>query len=364
MPIVTLSSEQALAYRKRSRALWPTRTRNEAHLYPIALPEHAGLFALDHSDRIFCIGSCFAREIEAVLRREGFSVLSLPSAHDGSQEPDPSPNVYTVAAIHHVVCGSLGVGTGGTAPFEETYARLFARLREASVLIITLGLSEVWFDRQRDVYLNEMPSVRALRNSPERYELRVLDFSETLTLLSSTIHVVNEQLPGCRVLLTVSPVPMYGSFRADDVFLSNAYSKSVLRACVDHVRVAFPAVDYFPSYEMATLSDHRLVWGDADYRHVDREFVSVIVNHAMASLFPAERSKFERTRDASKALLLAKLDDPEPGTRVARVLEATLIERLLGPRKLRKYTRGRDAFFEDSRSPVVRLYGRLTRRRG
>ncbi len=361
MPILSIPGERALENRRVPLSLWPTRTQRADSLYPVAIPRFERSFTIDRSDKIFCIGSCFAREIEAVLHREGFDVLSRASAGGAGPSVTP-PNVYSVPAIHQIVRAALGDDDASSHP-AGVKMEMFSALSKSTVLMVTLGLSEAWFDRESNVYLNEMPAVRALRASPDRYELRVLDFPETVDFLAATLQGVSERLPACRILLTVSPVPLYCTFRSEDVFLSNAYSKSVLRTAVEHVRREFPHISYFPSYEMATLSDPRVVWGDGDYRHVDREFVSVIVSHAMASLAPSEASRFELKREESMRLLHAKLDAPNTQRGGARALEAAVLGRLLDPRKLRKYQRGRDAFFEDSGHPLAKAYGRLTRRR-
>jgi len=350
MPLLSLSAEAALKNRRDSRALWPTRERRAEDLYPIALPKFEPSFTITRNDRIFCLGSCFAREIEAVLSRAGFTVLSRQVGADF--EAASGNNLYSVAAIEQAIRGAFGGGKSD---------RQFRAVSEATVVLITLGLSEVWYDHEAGCYLNLMPPVKQLRGDAGRYELHLLSFAETEGHLRRALQLLRSSPNSPRVLLTVSPIPLHNSFRAGDVFLSNAYSKSVLRTAVEAVRFDMTGVDYFPSYEMATLSDHRAVWGDADFRHVDRKFVTVITSHALAGLMPDESAEFMNLRDDARADLAAKLASNGRRQSILERIESRLAPRILSSRKLRKYRRGRDAFFEDASYSIVRAYGRLTR---
>ncbi len=62
--------------------------------------------------------------------------------------------------------------------------------------------------------------------------------------------------------------------------MANTYSKSVLRAVCGAVTLQRPLVDYFPSYECATLSFPVRVW-EPDRIHVSSGFVGKIVAHML-----------------------------------------------------------------------------------
>ena len=60
--------------------------------------------------------------------------------------------------------------------------------------------------------------------------------------------------PQCRLLITVSPVHIWATFRKDaDIITASCNSKSTLRAAADEFAANHDNVTYFPAYEMATI---------------------------------------------------------------------------------------------------------------
>jgi len=290
---------------------WPTRLKPD-RLYPIAAPKSKPKFRISRSDRVFCIGSCFAREIEQALRRLQFDVLSiirgLPQSDKRKGADAGMFNKYTVASIVNEVRWALSPTdeysadrilipnpdglyedyqlSGPNYPdelaaakeFREAFNRSFALLKEADVLIVTLGLSEAWFDTETGLFLNIAPSRALVKKFPERFRLHVLDYEETLTKLEELYGLLKGRgKSGLKILMTVSPVPLLATFREQDVLVANAYSKAVLRAAVEKFQQGKEDVGYFPSYEFVTLSNPSTVWAEEDFRHVDRFFVEHIM---------------------------------------------------------------------------------------
>jgi tetratricopeptide (TPR) repeat protein len=81
--------------------------------------------------------------------------------------------------------------------------------------------------------------------------------------------------PDFRLVVTVSPVPMNSTFSGKDVLSANSYSKSALRAAAEEFSFA-DRVDYFPSYEIVTLTDRNVSFTE-DNIHVNSEIVGEIV---------------------------------------------------------------------------------------
>jgi hypothetical protein len=91
-----------------------------------------------------------------------------------------------------------------------------------------------------------------------------------------------EHNPACRILVTVSPVHLWATFRKDlDVISASCNSKSTLRAAVDEFAAHHENVYYFPAYEMATI--YRPMTGQTMFTtgkenfHVNAETVSFIM---------------------------------------------------------------------------------------
>lgn len=145
------------------------------------------------------------------------------------------------------------------------------------MVIITLALVEVSYEKRAGTYLNITPRQPPQLREPDRYELRVLTFEETLHHLRLALDLIRTH---CRsdvqVLLTVSPVLMTQTFREIDVAVANAYSKSVLRTATEYAVFEYGNVHYFPSFQSVTLSDRSLAWRE-DLIHVTQMLVDTNV---------------------------------------------------------------------------------------
>lgn len=295
--------------------------------------------------------------------------------------------------------GSLERDFASMAALRHSFSRQFSSIRDVDVIILTLGLSEVWFDREAGLYLNTCPAPKVFKRHPERFELRVLEYEETLQGLEAIYELLARHLKGgFRILLTVSPVPLLSTFRDVDVLVANAYSKSLLRTAAEVFLTRHGNVNYFPSFEMVGLGPQDVVWGGrGDFRHVNRDFVEVIMCHALESFLEAPGDglmlqKHEamvrclvsggRMEDALR--VLDRWQGPEsrnlkrlrlqvesslacprgPGDAPAsflRRLEAWCAARILSERHLKKYKNARYAYFADSKSALLRYWGKLTR---
>lgn len=338
-----ITGEQAWQhYRANPWAKWPTREAPD-RLSPLAEPATGPLFGLTGQEKVFCIGSCFAREIENTLARLGFDVLSLRREFPRSPNrglPDRSMfNKYNVGTVlnelrwalsapgsyrHEEVLlsapGDLLVQDfqlkgeayaeewGFAVAFREAFNRFFATVAQADVVVLTLGLSEAWFDRVTGLYLNAAPTEHMVSVYPGRFELHVLDAAATQTMLDEIDAILRAHLrPDFKLLITVSPVPLASTFRDQDVLVANSYSKAVLRACVDGFVQARPHARYFPSYEFVTLSHPALVWRADDFRHVDPKFVDYLMASVLSGLegVAGLEAQAAQARSTARAQLLA-----------------------------------------------------------
>ena len=318
-------------------ARWPTRQSAE-RLYPVASPHAGATFKINPEDKIFCIGSCFAREIESTLRALDFNVLStgfaLPTSKHRKTGDDSIFNKYNVATIYNELQWALNPETpyqhdqvliatadqqlrdyhlaGPTysdepeaaKEFREAFNQAFSVIKEANIVIITLGLSEVWFDKHTGLYLNRQASKDIIQHYPDRFELHVFDYRQTSDFLEAIYALLQTHLStGFRLLITVSPVPLWATFRNQDILLANTYSKAVLRTAVEEFLVGKSNVNYFPSYESVMLSNPTIVWQKKDFRHVNKPFVE----YMMASVMEEFVEPTAATREAklmAKAIML------------------------------------------------------------
>jgi hypothetical protein len=268
---------------------------------------HQAKFTIGNDDTVFCLGSCFARNIEEHLIYRGVNVVSRRIVSPKAEWPkrvNGFVNKFTTHSMRNEVDWIVAPPAIDAAMFEQqsggwidlqlsphvapvTLERAierrayltghyFDRLRDASVVIMTLGLNEVWFDRATNRHLNAAPSYYANRRESERYELHITDVAENLEELTRIRRLILAFNPHARIIVTVSPVPMSETFSGRDVLIANVYSKSTLRAAADIFAQANDDVDYFPSYDIVSMSPRATAY-DADCLHVTDSVVGTII---------------------------------------------------------------------------------------
>jgi hypothetical protein len=268
-------------------------------------------FRLHKDENFFMIGSCFARGLEAALANRKFNVLSQTSAFDqwntyvAGTTPLGATNKYNLGSIRNEFVWALGIdrypeealahlGNGlvydphmnpvfGPALKEEVQARrkvmtdLVGKVREADVVVVTLGLVEVWKDTHLDLITNSTPNPLACRTQPD------LGYKENLQFLEDIYELLSKNTrAGSRIIVTVSPVPLEATFTRRDIIEATTYSKSLLRVVAEDFALSKPNVEYFPSYEIVMNSPRPNAWME-DCRHVRGELANFImtqfINH-------------------------------------------------------------------------------------
>ena len=308
MPLIELSAEEAVNNRKTNAfASWGERN-GPNRVEPIAKPAFDVPFQLRPGEKIFTVGSCFARNVETELMKRGFHLpmrdifkktefqgvelgainnFGTPSIFNEfswafeSQKFEPQDHILEIQkgkfADIHLVPSMRPEAWDVVLSRRLAITEAFRSVAQCRVLIITLGLVEVWFDSKTGYYLNSAPRPSLIRNEPERFKLHVLSFQECYKYLEKALSLVKKHgRPDLQVLLTVSPVPLMTTHRMQDVMVANTYSKSVLRAVAESIVAKHRYVTYYPSYESVSLSDRRFAWKD-DLVHVSEEIVALNV---------------------------------------------------------------------------------------
>lgn len=265
----------------------------------------------DMTDAIFTMGSCFAAEIEKTLAARHCRVVSLPKAKGSSTSVRFTPRAmwqefkhafdelpqWNSTALVFPVGGEAVTDLNyfplnGMARSAESVARdrgnMLTRVRsvaEARVVVLTLGFVESWFHKPTGLHCNFFDP-RLLRKHADEFEFRIIDYPEAIECLEG-IHDTIARHHGdgdFSVVVTVSPVPLQTTFSGEDIIVANARSKAILRAAADTFVRSRPNTYYFPSYEMAQLSDQRTAWYP-DRVHVRPELVRHIVETFLSNYF-------------------------------------------------------------------------------
>jgi tetratricopeptide (TPR) repeat protein len=329
-----LSFAEARRHKASSRSRWRDVAEElGGELWPKLEPS----FRLRPGEIVFTIGSCFARNIEANLEALGCRVpmlgFRLP-AEEFDGPPNAAMNKFHPPAFRQclewtariydrdgVVCwedceplafeSADGLyfdldmaATVVPASRERFIARrqhvydVFATAFAADCLMMTPGLIEAWRDLQTGLYMYGAPYEKRMLAVPERWQFEVLSYPRCLEDLLAAIDVVRRRNPDVKVLVTTSPVPLNRTFTERDVTVANAHSKAVLRAACDAVLLERDRIDYFPSYEMVTLSNPDMAW-KADRLHVSQGFIGKLVSYMLDTYFEgvdAASADYQRAR--------------------------------------------------------------------
>jgi hypothetical protein len=293
---------------------------------------HRPKFLLSKDWSVFTIGSCFARNVENELQRLGVPLAiaghgNPPEAFaDWNEETqtggDTSKgrlsrrafNKYDVHALTHELRrtildvsypneGLIELDTDrwfdphGSAlrpcTFESavtnrrTIAAAMMQIRMSKVVILTFGLTESWIDTETGLAMNEHPGPMALKRFGTRFKFIDYGYQEIAWEVGNLIELIRDQVdPDMKIIISVSPVPLWATFRGTDVVVANTGSKAVLRAVADEMYRTYDFVDYFPSYEMVQNSPRSLAWR-SDQHHVTDEMVAHIMNVFSNSYYPS-----------------------------------------------------------------------------
>jgi hypothetical protein len=277
------------------------------------VPRETGL-KITKSTPIASLGSCFAREIKRRLLQRGYNYLAEETHHPAAIHASAAwERVYNTFCMRQIFEYTFEDWQPDLrwwiAPqsqkVQDPYRRIilydnlkaaetdFERhrrhsrraLRQAEVLILTLGLTEIWQDRVDDsvISLPSGPYVNEGGNM-DRYQFRVSRYAENLANLERIQAIMAQHNPGCKLLVTISPVNLWATFRQDlDVISASCNSKSTLRAAADEFVGRHDNVFYFPAFEMATIYQPlsgltHFADGRENY-HVNKPTVKFIMRH-------------------------------------------------------------------------------------
>lgn len=234
---------------------------------------------IDADTTLIAFGSCFASNISIYLNKIGYNVATRrDTVAYTSRLADGIVNVHAIRQQFEWAWE----GRVPTVPLWHDYdAREFGydeavriRTREifdaADVFIITLGLSEVWYDDVTgEVFWRAVP---ASRYDSARHKFRALTQAETLENIRAIVGIIRRFRPAAKIIFTLSPIPLAATFRGRACIPASAASKATLRSAVaEFFAEADEAVFYFPAYEIITTAFRRPC--ALDLRHPHRHLI-------------------------------------------------------------------------------------------
>lgn len=227
--------------------------------------------AININTRIFTIGSCFADAIGQRLQQNKFVVSSNPFGP--LYDPLSIHKTLTYIIHNELPLPATYVENQGIWSNYEFHSSLSALdkseverkisnaigaahhfFHETDMLMLTYGTANVYERKdtgERVANCHKMPGANFSNHllTPEQVEASFDDLAENLKTWK----------PDLKIILTVSPVR-----HIKDTLELNSVSKSILRWSCHRIQERYPAVTYFPSYEMMMddLRDYRFYTAD------------------------------------------------------------------------------------------------------
>jgi hypothetical protein len=278
---------------------------------------------IDKQTKIASMGSCFAREIRDWLIKNGFNYVTGENEEipwesikvftgDNGRLPWEHASiawerVYNTFTIKHIMdytfnCCKLEerllkVSIGGKFYIADIVRnRILYKdvetaqkdilqhvecskriLSSVDLLIVTLGLTEIWESKKRGIVVAANPCKHY--KLPDDFVFRTSKYQENLDNLNFMYDLLKQYNSKIKILVTVSPISLLQTFRSDvDVITANCESKSILRVVAGEFANK-EDVYYFSSYEIATavaaLDSIKMC---SDGHHISKELIGIIMN--------------------------------------------------------------------------------------
>lgn len=242
-------------------------------------------------DSIASYGSCFATRVAKYIRESHYHYWRnerVDYANDVLNEFSSSVgNVYSIAQFNsllefaldlrpledgifvlrdgikaiQLLRGRAGEAEAASKAVEDFRVALLAfrdSIAEARMLVLTLGLTEVWQDTETGVVLPTCPGCGWGEYS-QRFQPVNLEYRDVSSLLADVEEKVAYLNPNSQVVYTISPVPLVATFNNESAITANFSSKATqLVAVRDWIRRKNQGSSigcrsfYFPSFEIVT----------------------------------------------------------------------------------------------------------------
>ena len=275
-------------------------------------------FKIEPEDLVATAGSCFAQHISKTIAKEGYNYYVAEKLEDLTPEENLSRNfgvfsarfgnLYTVRQLlqlfkraYNIEQYQLPIWKTSTGTYidpyrpqvepqgfptgEEAYADRASHLEKTremfqnlNVFVFTLGLTEAWrYKLDGSIIPNHPGTVNCPNEIEDQYEFVNFDVNEVMSDLFEFLNLLTYHNSTCKIILTVSPVPLIATYSHNHVLPATVYSKSVLRVVAQMATDTYKQVDYFPSYEIITNSKSTNHYFEEDYREVKPEGVAHVM---------------------------------------------------------------------------------------
>lgn len=276
-------------------------------------------FTLSKQEKIATAGSCFAQHIHKALKQNGYNILEVEPPPSSLKEEEYEHNgynmysarygnIYTIKQLYQLSNEALGnseiyetwerdgryydsqrpnTRRNGHETRDEVFqsrrehlACVLKMFKEMDVFIFTLGLTEAWMNKAKTVVYPTAPGVISGSFDSDKFtwvNSNFLDIISDFDSFEENLKIIRNSRP-CKILLTVSPVPLTATYSDQHILAANTYSKSTLRCVAGYLSEVNSHIDYFPSYELITNPRNHSSWYESNLRSVRSEAVENVMD--------------------------------------------------------------------------------------
>jgi hypothetical protein len=241
---------------------------------------------ITRAQRILAFGSCFATHVTDYLSERGFHVLArdLDLTSHVIRCGEGMVNTFAIRQQFEWALEGRAIPDGlWFSEHKEICAvdpAIQAETRDtilsADAFILTLGLSEIWYDKRNGEVL--WRAVPAHLFDESTHGFRVSSIAENYANLVKIRELIRSVKPAAPIVLTLSPVPLLATFRPVSCLTASSVSKAILRVAIDELMRNFSedrALLYFPAYEI--VKDFCVDAYHDDNRHPKPEVVAFVM---------------------------------------------------------------------------------------
>ena len=219
---------------------------------------------LTAGDSVVTLGSCFARELRDLLSQAGLRERQR-SDPGGAEQHLCDARLRLVVRDRlrdrraaSATTGSRTARSGSGSPRRS--ARATDALAEAGAFVFTIGLAEVWQDRETGgVFWRGIPEEIF---DADRHVFRLTTVEENAANILEIVELVRPVNPTAPIVVTLSPVPLEATFRGH--LLHDRGLRSRSRCCGSRSTRSMaahrPDVYYWPSFEVVRWAGAHLRW--------------------------------------------------------------------------------------------------------
>jgi hypothetical protein len=169
---------------------------------------------------------------------------------------------------------------------EPNKSTLIKQIKEADSIILTFGLTEVFIDSDgRSLW-------RTDKNLSQDFHL--LSFLENINNIRDTYKAIRSLNKECAIIMSLSPVPLTGTFSEKPSVVANMLSKSTLRTAIgefyNETSESDKNIYYWPSYEIIKEFFGKSAF-ESDGRHIKEEAIEKIMDQFVKYFYKKEEGQ-------------------------------------------------------------------------